>query len=505
MQSEERFGLTKRHGYDEIVAWIKSDPKGVPYPNRVAFKTYDSPVYAQLRDSLKTNPEPQDAYAAYQHGGDLGPFVPPRPRFVGPPSGNPPNPPPDDDDDDLMGPPGPGPERYTTLLEPAPRPSDQVLINEGMQPPQAPPAPAAPSMVQQAGNSFAQSAGNAAGGAVGSAAGAAASAGIGALLSRAAAAAGMGAMEGAEAGPAGVLAGSAIGLVGGLIGDAVGGAVRRGFQPGGGSSQQPTGPPVAYGPGGLRERVQARPQENINRQQRSHNQGGGAPAAQVDFRTLNGQNDRKPRDRKVRFNNEAAESRTGVLGGAAASSSGPMVVAGGTTRPAAPLDPGGAKIPRNADPAPAAPPTYKDLVGKLKKAPEVKPFSNPVTPSRPRERSPPRGDRRPLGEQRRPKKESTALFPAGDGREEALSRRSNPKEFYIGDRGEKRKAPEPLVDRRKAPNQRQLDAKTAPRPAAVKRKATSGPADSQAKRTQPPGPPIGDRKIGKPRKARSTK
>ena len=81
MQSEERFGLTKRHSYDEIVAWIKSDPKGVPYPNRVAFKTYDSPVYAQLRDALKTNPEPQDAFNAYQHGADLGPFVPPKPRF----------------------------------------------------------------------------------------------------------------------------------------------------------------------------------------------------------------------------------------------------------------------------------------------------------------------------------------------------------------------------------------------------------------------------------------
>ena len=95
MQSEERFGLTKRHSYDEIVQWIKSDPKGVPYPDRVAYKTYDSPVYAQLRDSLRTNTEPQDAYAAYQHGGELGPFVPPKGKFVGPPPGNPPNPPPD--------------------------------------------------------------------------------------------------------------------------------------------------------------------------------------------------------------------------------------------------------------------------------------------------------------------------------------------------------------------------------------------------------------------------
>ena len=97
MQSEERFGLTKRHSYDEIVKWIKSDPKGMPYPDRVAFKTYDTPVYAQLRDSLKVNTEPQEAYAAYQHGGELGPFVPPRPRFVEPPLGKPPSPPPGDE------------------------------------------------------------------------------------------------------------------------------------------------------------------------------------------------------------------------------------------------------------------------------------------------------------------------------------------------------------------------------------------------------------------------
>ena len=35
MEVEERFGLKRRHTYDEIVAWLNSDPKGVPYPNRV--------------------------------------------------------------------------------------------------------------------------------------------------------------------------------------------------------------------------------------------------------------------------------------------------------------------------------------------------------------------------------------------------------------------------------------------------------------------------------------
>jgi len=510
MQSEERFGLTKRHSYDEIVKWIKSDPKGVPYPDRVAFKTYDSPVYAQLRDSLKVNTEPQEAYAAYQHGGGLAPFVPPRPRFVEPPPGNSPTPP-GDDDDDMMGPPGPGPERYTTLLEPATRPTDQILINEGMSPAPPPPPPPPPTMVQQAGDSFAQAAGNAAGGALGTAAATAASVGVGALLTRAAAAAGMGAMEGAEAGPAGILAGSAIGLMGSLIGDAVGGAVRRGFQPGGGSNQQPAGPPTAYGPGGLRERVQSRPQETINRQQHSHNQGTGAPTAQVDFRTLNGQNERKPKDRKVRFNNEVAEDRIGTLGGASGSSSGPMVVSGsGTSRQAAPLDTGSsAKISRNADPAPAAAPSYKDLVGKLKKAkaPEVKPFANPVTSSRPRERSPPRGDRRPLEAQRKSKKDSAALFPGGDGREEALSRRSKtipknsgPKAFYIGDQGERRKADTDIYSRAKP-------AQPAAPKQGTKRKAVAPPSaaieqDRKRPAPKPQGrlaPKDGDRKIGKPR------
>ena len=105
------------------------------------------------------------------------------------------------------------------------------------------------------------------------------------------------------------------------------------------------------------------------------------------------------------------------------------------------------------------------------------------------------------------------MFPGGDGREEALSRRSKtipkssgPQEFYIGDRGEKRKASEPLVDRRKAPNQRQLDAAAGPRSAPVKRKATTGPAESQARRPRPtPQPKDGDRKIGTPRKPRSKK
>ena len=184
-----------------------------------------------------------------------------------------------------------------------------------------------------------------------------------------------------------------------------------------------------------------------------------------------------------------------------------MLSGSGTSRQAAPLDTGSsAKIPRNADPAPAAPPTYKDLVGKLKKAPEVKPFSSPVTSSRPRERSPPRGDRRPLEAQRKSKKDSAALFPGGDGREEALSRRSktipkaDPKAFYIGERGEKRKATTDIYSRTKP-------AQPAPPKKGTKRKAVAAPSAAiEQDRRRPPPKPQGrlepkdeNRKIGKPR------
>ena len=77
MEVEERFGLKRKHTYDEIVAWLNSDPKGVPYPNRVAFQTYNSHVYGQLKDSLRSFTVGQDACNAYQHSDEHAPFVPP--------------------------------------------------------------------------------------------------------------------------------------------------------------------------------------------------------------------------------------------------------------------------------------------------------------------------------------------------------------------------------------------------------------------------------------------
>ena len=141
MEVEERFGLNRRHTYDEIVAWLNSDPTGVPYPNRVAFQTYNSHVYGQLKDSLRSFTAGQDAYNAYQHGDEHAPFVPPRPQFRGTQQDAPPfgggGPP--DDEDDLMGSPGPGPNSYPDLLQPEARSSDQVLLNEDIDPPRPPP------------------------------------------------------------------------------------------------------------------------------------------------------------------------------------------------------------------------------------------------------------------------------------------------------------------------------------------------------------------------------
>ena len=41
---EERFGLTKRQSYDELVAVIQGGQKGIPYPDRKALKIWGSPV-----------------------------------------------------------------------------------------------------------------------------------------------------------------------------------------------------------------------------------------------------------------------------------------------------------------------------------------------------------------------------------------------------------------------------------------------------------------------------
>ena len=156
------------------------------------------------------------------------------------------------------------------------------------------------------------------------------------------------------------------------------------------------------------------------------------------------------------------------------------------------MDPGtGTKIPRNADPGPMQAPSYKDLVGKLKsqKAPEI----GPTPSTRPRSRSPSRGDRRPMEVQRSRQKEAASLFPSGDGREEALARRNKtiPKEGPIPKGAqqlritEKRRADTDIYRRNKRPNPAAINPKFASR----KRKA-EGPPDEyqQDLRKAPPKP-----------------
>ena len=145
-------------------------------------------------------------------------------------------------------------------------------------------------------------------------------------------------------------------------------------------------------------------------------------------------------------------------------------------------------------------------MGKIKKA-------EPVGPSRPRKRSPRRGDMRPLEVQRREeakkKRGGGILFPGGDGREEALARRSktlpkeDPKTYYIGEQGVKRKRVSGRFDmeergRRGMPN---------PAPANNQKRTgqkrnAKGPPDPenpQARRKPPPKP---DGRLTRPNRKR---
>ena len=46
MEIETRMGFRVRSKYEDVVAWIQSDPPGVPYPkNRKELQALDSHVY----------------------------------------------------------------------------------------------------------------------------------------------------------------------------------------------------------------------------------------------------------------------------------------------------------------------------------------------------------------------------------------------------------------------------------------------------------------------------
>jgi hypothetical protein len=143
-----------------------------------------------------------------------------------------------------------------------------------------------------------------------------------------------------------------------------------------------------------------------------------------------------------------------------------------------------------------ATPSYEDLVGRLKesKAPAV----GPVTPSRPRERSPMRGDRRPIEVQRREQARMQTgggvLFPGGDGREEAMARRS-------------KTIPKPRRSSRLRENAPQAGPKPKEQPFLIGReKRPAGTSVEELRQTadtrkKPPNPAFANTKRGEKRKA----
>ena len=81
MNIESRMGLRVRSKYEDVVAWIQSDPPGVPYPkNRKELQTMDSHVYAQLTAALSTEATltvADDFFRNRGGGGERGPPGPP--------------------------------------------------------------------------------------------------------------------------------------------------------------------------------------------------------------------------------------------------------------------------------------------------------------------------------------------------------------------------------------------------------------------------------------------
>ena len=73
MEIETRMGMRVRSKYEDVVAWIQSDPPGVPYPkNRKELQTLDSHVYAQLTASLSNEATRTVADDFYRNRGGGG-------------------------------------------------------------------------------------------------------------------------------------------------------------------------------------------------------------------------------------------------------------------------------------------------------------------------------------------------------------------------------------------------------------------------------------------------
>ena len=198
-------------------------------------------------------------------------------------------------------------------------------------------------------------------------------------------------------------------------------------------------------------------QAQLQEIQARHNAGQG-PAAFVDTRTLNGQNNRKPKDKNLRVTHYGGSYQKG--GGSSSGSE-----QGFAVMPAAAAEP---------DVPPMAPPSFNDILGQIKKAPQI------GTNSRPRDRTPARAAI--------PRKQSASRDPETAGRANALGVRSK-----MFDVGAKRKAEQAGLEinpftRRKPPKpEGRLKGRT-PKPLAEVVVTGGG---------RPPPPPPSGNKAGK--------
>lgn len=210
----------------------------------------------------------------------------------------------------------------------------------------------------------------------------------GALLARMA---GRGAQMGAEGGPAGVLGGAVAGVAVGGAGLALSALTTRGGS--GGNSQ-----PFVERAGSISGfRIPGRnvDQAMVAQQQRAHVQSGAPAAFTGSTRTLNGLNEgHQPPDKKPRT---LAGAYTQTGGSNSSGYADPIAALTAST--AAPQ----AKDTSGLD-------QYRALIDQMDKS------------KHPRERSPRRADRRPLGVQRA--EQEAALAPGGDARERAMAQRS---------------------------------------------------------------------------------
>ena len=199
-------------------------------------------------------------------------------------------------------------------------------------------------------------------------------------------------------GLAGVLGGAVVGLGAGVVEMGVQGLMNRG---GTGGNSAPT--PVAPGSiSAFRERGRPIDQSSVAAQQRGHVAGGSTAVFTGSTRTLNGENKgHQPRDRLVR------------------SLITPAAPAPATT--VAPIATASASAPAPEGPTQSGQDVYAAIVQNMARSE--------------RERSPPRGDRRPLTTQRR---EAELMGLSGDARERALARsrqKGQNRTKAAGDRG----------------------------------------------------------------------